>query len=373
MKKSKTLINKIKDLSILDSFKIVWFLMIFVVIYYVFIAADRYVSSTSLSVRSTSGESIQAGGILSLLSTTSNNNEDMKYLRGYIHSLDLLKKLEESIKLRELYQEQFVDLPYRIFDSSSSESYLKFFKSRVKLKVDDKTGLLNVEVEAFTPKSAQIIAQSIVEESEKFINEISHKAAREQMRFAEEEVNTYKERYLKAQNALIAFQNKYGVFDPLKQAESKSKLIAQIEVNLAQREAALLNLQSYMNDSAPEVVALKAEIGAIKKQLEREMAKISANNSNTQKLNDMAAKFQNLTIEAKFAQQAYETALKAYESARIEAARKIKQLVIVQSPNLPESARYPERLYGILTAFLILSLIFGITKFVKMIIEEHRY
>ena len=373
MKENKTLLDKIKDLSILDSFKIVWFLMIFVVIYYVFIAADRYVSSMSLSVRSTSGESVQASGILSLLSTTSNNSEDMKYLRGYIHSLDLLQKLEEKIKLKELYQEQFIDLPNKIYDSSSTESYLKYFQNRVKLRVDDKTGLLNVDVEGFTPESAKIIAQSIMEESEKFINEISHKAAREQMKFAEEEVNTYKERYLKAQNALISFQNKYGVFDPLKQAESKEKLIAQIEANLAQREAALLNLQSYMNDSAPEVIALKSEILAIKKQLEREVAKISTNNSNEKKLNDMAAKFQNLTIEAKFAQQAYEAALKAYESARIEAGRKIKQLVIVQSPNLPESARYPERIYSIITAFLILSLIFGITKFVKMIIEEHRY
>ncbi|PCM57250.1 capsule biosynthesis protein, partial [Campylobacter sp. BCW_8712] len=39
MEEKKTLVEKIKDLSIFDSFKIVWFLMIFVVVYYVFIAA----------------------------------------------------------------------------------------------------------------------------------------------------------------------------------------------------------------------------------------------------------------------------------------------------------------------------------------------
>ncbi|EOJ1345998.1 capsule biosynthesis protein, partial [Campylobacter jejuni] len=136
-----------------------------------------------------------------------------------------------------------------------------------------------------------------------FINEISHKAAREQMAFAENEVQKYKERYQKAQNDLIAFQNKYGVFDPLKQAETKASLVAQIEANLAQKEAKLLTLQSYMNDAAPEVVALKGEIEAIKKQLLREKSKISANNS-SQKLNDLAAKFQDLTIEATFAQKA---------------------------------------------------------------------
>ncbi|EAJ1587479.1 capsule biosynthesis protein, partial [Campylobacter coli] len=42
-KSINTFFSKIKDLSIFDSFKIVWILMIFVIIYYILIAADRYV------------------------------------------------------------------------------------------------------------------------------------------------------------------------------------------------------------------------------------------------------------------------------------------------------------------------------------------
>ncbi|HFU2587971.1 TPA: capsule biosynthesis protein [Campylobacter jejuni] len=372
MIKNNELLSKIKDLSIFDSFKIVWFIMIFVVIYYMFIAADRYVSTISMSVKSTTGSTQAANGILSLLTSTSNTNEDIKFLQGYIESLDMLKILDEKIHLRKLYDEQFIDLFYKISDSSPIESYLKYYQNRVKVHIDDKTGLLDVEVEGFTPESAHLIAQTIMQESEKFINEISHKAAREQMAFAEEELVKYKERYQKAQNDLIAFQNKYGVFDPLKQAEAKAGLVTQLESEVAQREAKLLTMQSYMNDHAPEIVTLKAEITALKKQLVKERSKISADNS-SQKLNDLAAKFQDLTIEAGFAQSAYEAALKAYESARIEALRKIKQLVIVQTPDVPQSAKYPEKIYNILTAFIVLSLIFGVIKFVKMIIEEHKY
>ncbi|WP_072237305.1 capsule biosynthesis protein [Campylobacter coli] len=366
-----TFFSKIKDLSIFDSFKIVWILMIFVIIYYILIAADRYVSTITMSVKSTTG-STQASGVLSLLTATSNTSEDIKFLQGYIESLDMLKILDEKIHLKELYNEQYIDLFFSLSSSSSIESYLKYYQSRVKVHVDDKTGLLNVEVEGFTPESAHLIAKTIMQESEKFINEISHKAAREQMSFAEEELVKYKERYQKAQNDLIAFQNKYGVFDPLKQAEAKAGLVTQLESDIAQREAKLLTMQSYMNDSAPEIVTLKAEITALKKQLVKERSKISADNS-SQKLNDLAAKFQDLTIEAGFAQSAYEAALKAYESARIEALRKIKQLVIVQTPDVPQSAKYPEKIYNILTAFIVLSLIFGVIKFVKMIIEEHKY
>ncbi|MDO4674295.1 capsule biosynthesis protein [Campylobacter sp.] len=369
----KNLLEKIKNLESLRSFKIVWILTAFVVFYYAFIAADRYVSVMILDVRSTSNAA-QTSNVLSLINTASATNEDLKYLKGFITSSDLLKILDEKIKLKSLYQEQHIDLPFKIWDASSAEAYLQYYKNRVRLYNDKSSGLLSVEVEAFSPESAHLIAQSIIEESERFINEISHQAAREQMNFAENEVKKYKDRYQKAQNELIAFQNKYGVFDPLKQAENKATLISQIEANLAQKEASLLTLQSYMNDAAPEVVALRAEILAIKKQLDREMAKISTSNATeVKKLNDLAAQFQNLSIEAGFAQEAYKAALKAHESARIEAARKIKQLVVVQNPTLPESAKYPQKIYNILTAFMIFALIYGIGKFIKMIIEEHKY
>ncbi|HHP0355618.1 TPA: capsule biosynthesis protein [Campylobacter lari subsp. concheus] len=367
------LLKKLKNLEILNSFKIVLILTAFVVFYYVFIAANRYVSESVLSVKSTTGDSGAITGIAALLTNNSFSSEDITFLKSYIHSLDMLNILEEKIQIRELYQKQKLDFFYSISSSADQEDFLKYYQNRVKIiQENSANGLLRVEVEGFDPQSAYLIASTIVKESEKFINEISHKAARDQMQFAEEELLQFKKRYQKAKDELLAFQNKYGVFDPLKQAEGTLKLIAELESKIAAKEAELLMMQSYINDNAPQIVTIKSEITALKKQLQKEKSKVSSPKS-SQKLNDLAAKFQDLTIEAGFAESAYTAALKAYESARIEALRKIKQVVIVQSPSLPQSAKYPEALYNILTAFMILSLIYGIVKFIKMIIEEHRY
>ncbi|MCV3377593.1 capsule biosynthesis protein [Campylobacter sp. IFREMER_LSEM_CL2194] len=367
------LLKKFKNLKILNSFKIVLILTAFVVFYYVFIAANRYVSESVLSVKSTTGDSGAITGIAALLTNNSFSSEDITFLKSYIHSLDMLNILEEKIQIRELYQKQKLDFFYSISSSADQEDFLKYYQNRVKIiQENSANGLLRVEVEGFDPQSAHLIASTIVKESEKFINEISHKAARDQMQFAEEELLQFKKRYQKAKDELLAFQNKYGVFDPLKQAEGTLKLIAELESKIAAKEAELLMMQSYINDNAPQIVTIKSEIDALKKQLQKEKSKVSSPKS-SQKLNDLAAKFQDLTIEAGFAESAYTAALKAYESARIEALRKIKQVVIVQSPSLPQSAKYPEALYNILTAFMILSLIYGIVKFIKMIIEEHRY
>lgn len=104
------LLKKFKNLKILNSFKIVLILTAFVVFYYVFIAANRYVSESVLSVKSTTSDSSAAvSGLAALLTNNSFSTEDLVFLKSYIHSLDMLNILEEKIQIRELYQKQKID------------------------------------------------------------------------------------------------------------------------------------------------------------------------------------------------------------------------------------------------------------------------
>lgn len=365
--------QKAKKIStILMSFNIVYILMIPVILYYLFIAADRYVSSITLSVRSMNSDIAPVSGLASLVGINTGAREDVLFLQEYIHSLDMLKILDKDIHLKLLYQAQQKDPFFALSEESDQERFLKFYQDRVKVIFDDTSGLLRVDVEGFTPQDAQIIANAILKESEKFVNEVSHKAAREQMAFAEKELLKAKERLQNAKNNLLAFQARYGVFDPLKQAEAKASLTNTIESQIATKETELTTMQSYLNENAPQIIMLKAEIEALKEQLNKETSKI-VSSKNTKRLNDLAAKFQDLTIEAQFAQDAYTVALTSIETTRIESSRKIKQLVVIQGANEPQSPTYPRKLYNIITIFVILSVLYGIIKLITMIIEEHRY
>ncbi|WP_121764208.1 capsule biosynthesis protein [Helicobacter burdigaliensis] len=372
MHKENTLLKTKGILPFFKSFKIVFVLMIPVICYYLFFAAPRYVSTITMSVRSSSSDIAPISGLASLVGVNTGAREDVLFLKDYIHSLDILNILQDSIDIKNLYQKQGLDPFYSLKEDSSQESFLKFFQNRTKIVFDQTSGLLSVEVEGFTQEDAQKIANAILVQSEKFVNEISHKAAREQMAFAEQELSRAKERLSKAQNDLLVFQGRYGIFDPLKQAEAKATLTNEIESKIAQKEAELTTMQSYLNENAPQIIMLKSEIKALKQQLDKESAKI-VSSKNSKRLNNLVAKFQDLTIEAKFAQDAYTTALTSVETTRIESSRKIKQLVIIQGANLPQDSTYPRILYNILTIFVILSLLYGIVKLIVMIIEEHRY
>ena len=302
----------------------------------------------------------------------SSSTEDIKLLQEYIKSFDMLQKLDEKINLRSLYEKQKIDLFFRIYSSTSKESYLKYYRDRIHILFDDTTGLLNVAVESFSPEDARIISAAILEESERFINEISHNIAREQLRFAQGELESAKQKYKDAKNELLAFQNEYGVFDPQSLAKTKAGFITEIELQISKKETELNTMRSYLNDNAPEIVALKAELRAHKEQLEKEKSKV-ASNASQDKLNDVVAQFEALYLNLSFAEDVYKTAITAVETTRIEIGRKAKQVVVIQSPYVPDSAAYPNKMYNIITIFVILTLIFGVVRLVRAIIDEHRY
>nr|WP_236843891.1 capsule biosynthesis protein [Campylobacter lanienae] len=380
LNKRAMILRSIKDLkqhkerlNRLDSFKTVIYIMIVVIFYYTFIAADRYVSNVSLSVKSTDGSSpISLSGIESLVGVASSSTEDIKLLQEYIKSFDMLQKLDEKINLRSLYEKQKIDLFFRIYSSTSKESYLKYYRDRIHILFDDTTGLLNVAVEGFSPEDARNISAAILEECERFINEISHNIAREQLRFAQGELESAKQKYKDAKNELLAFQNEYGVFDPQSLAKTKAGFITEIELQISKKETELNTMRSYLNDNAPEIVALKAELRAHKEQLEKERRKV-ASNASQDKLNDVVAQFEALYLNLSFAEDVYKTAITAVETTRIEIGRKAKQVVVIQSPYVPDSAAYPNKMYNIITIFVILTLIFGVVRLVRAIIDEHRY
>ncbi|NBK99218.1 MAG: capsule biosynthesis protein [Erysipelotrichia bacterium] len=341
------------------------------IFYYTFFAANRYVSETMVSVRSANESSSALSGLAVLAGVNSSSREDTLYLREYVHSLDMLKILDEKLDLKTLYKKSGVDFLYRLYDFMPQELFLWYFQSRVDVAYDDLTGLLKIRVEGFEPEDARSIAQAILEESENFVNELSHKMSRQQLEFAEGELFKAKERFSKAKSALLAFQNRYGVLDPMSQAQSQANLAIEFDAMLSKKETELSAMLAYLQESAPQVVTLKNEIAALKKQLAKEQKRIASDSGSP--INALASQYQNLTIDVGFTEDVYKLALTAVEKARLDATRQVKYLATIQKPLVPEMAEYPRRIYNLITIFIALMLLYGISRLIKATIEDHTY
>ena len=343
-------------------------------VYFGVFAADRYVSESIVVVRQEgSGMSLPSGidALSAMFGSSAASREDQFMLQAHILSMDMLRHVNEKLDLRRAYSIPDIDFIFRLDNDATQEEFLRYFRKRVEVIVDDASGLLTIRTQGFSPEIAQAVNQEVVAISERFINESSHRLARDQMSFAESELRNARTRLDGVRNRVLKFQEKHGVLDPMAQAAANTGLTAELQAMQARQEAELKGLQAYLNDDAPQVQALQAQIAGIRQQLQAESRR-GVTNEDGVSLNVLAGNYQELLAELEFVSDAYRGALTALEAARIESTRKLKSLVLVESPALPESAEYPRRLYTLLALLMGLTLLYGIGRLIVATIEDHQ-
>ena len=336
--------------------------------YYAGFASDRYISEASFMIEKSDGNGANVEG-LSLFGITPQAGNDQRIVETFIQSPDMLYFLDEQAGLRQHYIEE-ADPLSRLSPDASHESFLKFFREHMRIRFNDTSGMLDLEIQAFTPEFAQKLATLILERSEAFVNEISHSLAGEQLKFVQDEVAISEQRLKDLTSKLVAFQNETGMLSVSDQGAALSSIMNELQGELIRNQTELQTLTSYLNDNSPQVVALKQRIAALQVQLAKETNRLT--DSDTTTLNDLAARQQELQLDLDLATRAYSSALVALESARTEASRKLKQLVVVSSPHLSEEAKYPRVAYTLTNILLILLAIYALVRMMRATVREHR-
>ncbi len=335
-------------------------------VYYVFIASDIYVSEAKITVKQ-SGQIQSALNISIPLLGNPLVREDALLLQEYILSYDMLNHLEKTLKISKFYQDENIDFIKRLPKKFTREEFFKYYKKNiVKVQYDDHNSVLIVNVYAFKPEIAYKINNEIILQCEKYINDISHRIAKEQMDFVEKELLYAYQKKQNAVSSLVRFQNTHRVVDPQQEIQANLAIISNLESQLAIQEAKLKEMLTYLNENSLQVQALKAQIDALKKQIEKEKSKLVGGQTL------IALDYLNIKLTAEFFTDVYKATLSAFENARVEASRKIKNVVIVVSPNMPEEALYPKRAYNIALVSILLFLFYGIISIVVSVIKEHR-
>ncbi len=346
--------------------------MFIVLIYLLFFSQNRYVSESTIIVKQVGEINTQIDvGVGALLGVNNTNGEDAEILKAYIQSRDMVEQLDRSLNLTAAFYHQGKDPFFGLEEEPSKERLVRYYQDRIKVKLDDTTKLLTISSEGFTPEFALKLNQTILLESEKFINDISQKIAKDQLVFANKQLIEASDNLSNARENLINYQNKNRMYDPQAQAASVAQIAAQLESTLTRLQTEERTLLSYLNPTAPQVVALRSQIDSVKKQIQDEKSKLTSS-KNSKKLNRDTVDFQTLKSNVEFAVDLYQVALASFEKARLEAARKLKNVVVITNPGLPEDAQYPKYTYIVLSVFILLNLLFGIVMLASSVIREHK-
>ena len=267
-------------LTLLSPARLKWLLialpMALGVLYFGLLAADRYESVATVGLRQSSGDGGAMGGAAVLMAAVgSPAREDTLYVREYVHSLGLLLRLDQRLKLREHYQAPTWDPIYRLWASSPQEDFLDYYRSRVSVSLDDLSSTLTVRVQGFEPAFAHRLNATILEESERFVNEYSHKIARDNLAFADGELGRAGQRLQQARGALLAFQNKYSLVDPGQQAQAAGLLTTDLQAQITKAETELRNLRGFLQEDAAQVRTQRTQLAPLRAQLASERQRLT--------------------------------------------------------------------------------------------------
>ena len=175
-----------------------------------------------------------------------------------------------------------------------------------------------------------------------------------------------------AGTALLAFQNRHRLLDPSAQAQATGVLTAELQAQRAKLEAELGGLRGFLNEDAYQIQALKSRIAALDRQIDAERKRATTDDSKGGRLTKLALEYEALKLQAEFARDGYKLALAAVENARIDANRKIKSLVVVEPPSLPQTAEYPLVTYNMGTLLAVCLLLYAIARLALATIREHQ-
>ena len=339
-------------------------------VYWSLIATNRYVSETNVVL-----ESPQLGAptlnFESLLTGASGSGRaDMLLLRDYLQSVDMLNILQEQLDIRQHFSQSSIDPLSRLSSDVPIEKFHKYFLKRVDISLDEYAQVLRIRVQAFDAETAQAIALMMLESGEAHMNEMGRRLANEQMRFLETQVEQLQLRLDQTISDLIDYQNESGLVSPQGTVESISAVVAGLESQLATLSARRAAMLSFQSPRSPEVLRIDSEIKAINEQIIQERSRMAQSSGDA--LNVLTSEYQALELKVQFARESYFAALMALENTRIEAARKLKQVSVLQSPTFAEYSVEPKRVYNI-TVFFILTLFAAlIAHMMVLIIKDHR-
>ncbi|HWD57843.1 MAG TPA: hypothetical protein VG308_06170 [Stellaceae bacterium] len=346
-------------------------------IYYFAIAADQYVAEFRMSLRSVDPPPIAPLTLFGSDAPRGVAATESQIVTQFIASRAIVDELDPELDLRRLFSPPGADWLARLWQPALIERLVRYWHGQVDPFYDTSTGTIVVRVRAFAADDALRLAQAIVAASEHLINDLSARARRDTLSYAEGDVGAAEARLTAALAAIRTFRDKEGLIDPGKAADANTILATKLRDDLLKSNSELATLKAYMRDDAPPIRVLRARVRSLETQQRGLAQELTAPPQAPSAplaaptLSRELGSYEALDAERKFAETAYQHALEGLDRARDNADRQHIYIESFVPPSLPQSALYPHRWRSLATVALIAFAVWAIGGLAVQTIREH--
>jgi len=339
------------------------------------VAADQYASRMGFSVRrEENGSALEMLNGLTKLSGSSSNDTDILY--EYIQSQRLVRDLDNDLDLRALWSRPSQDVIFALPEDASIEDLVAYWNDMVRLSFGSGSGLLDIEVRAFSPEDAHAIAQALFERSSELVNELSAIARKDSISYARADLDTAQERLKEARATVTRFRNENQIINPEIDLKSQAGLLGNLQAQQAEAIIEIDLLGESVRDGDPRLEQAQRRLQVIENRIAAEREKLGVRSTDTangeRAMADIVGEYERLVVDREFAERAYLSSLGAYDAALAESRRKSRYLAAYLEPTLAETPEYPQRITLLFLVSLFLFLGWSITVMVFYSIKDRR-
>jgi uncharacterized protein involved in exopolysaccharide biosynthesis len=247
---------------------------------------------------------------------------------------------------------------------------------RTSISDDKKSGVISITVEDTDPRRARDLAQGYLNELNLLLNRTSTSSAHQERIFIEGRLKGVEAELERAQQELSVFSSTHTTLDIKEQTRAMVDAGAKLQAELIVGQSELDSLRQIYGSSNIRVRAAQARVADLQHELEK-MSGSSAplppdsdegSNSSTtstgsqngelypslRQLPRLAVPFADLYRRVKVEETVFELLTQQYEIARIEEAKDVPVVSVIDAPGIPEKKSWPPRLLLtlLLTAFV---------------------
>ena len=307
-------------------------------------AADQYVSRVGFTVR-TEDVASSSDLLSGFTSLSGGKASDSDILFSYLRSQTLVEDLDARIDLRALFSKPEHDFYFGFDPAGTIEDLTDHWQRMVKVYYDEGSGLMELQVNAFSAEDATLIANELLALSSTLVNDLNAQARADSTRYARDELEKALDRLKESRRSVLAFRNDNQIVDPSADIASQNSLITTLQQQLAESLIEYDLLAASTNrENDPRIQPLRQRIDVIRDRIRQERSKFGAGtDEDGGAFSELISEYEGLSVEREFAEQSYISALAAFDSALAEAGRQSRYLATFIAPTQAERSTHPKR------------------------------
>jgi len=261
---------------------------------------------------------------------------------GVLQSRTVENDLIAKFDLRHVYKER------RWIDAR------KELARRTDISIDRKSGILTIQVTDHDPKRATALAREYVEQLNNVVTQLNTSSAHRERAFLEDRLGQVKTELEAAENDFSQFASKNAAIDIKEQGKAMVEAAAILEGQLIAAQTELQGLRQIYTDQNIRVRATQARINELHRQIVKMGGKAELQATDTSKGGEpypsirqlplLGVTYADLYRRTKVEETVFETLTQQYEIAKVQEAKEVPSVKVLDPPEVPEKKVFPPRI-----------------------------